>query len=260
MPAQGIAGASQGGIAIRDNPDLARAIDRIMADRVLAASRTGRAPNTSDAERNRIALVLQSGALGRGQPAAEFFRYAPDPDLMPEVYARTGRVPIGPGGLPVGSATVGAYTAPETGALLSNLRSQGVTDDSGGSSKASGQADVLTPMVTTLTGHLLEQRSSAPAITPTQASALSHLHHQQAQAPTRQHQAQVGRAEVARVTAAVLPELRQIKERLRARATQIAATAEHRTIEERNQFRTNVRTALARIEALITRAVAPRRY
>jgi len=162
------------------------------------------------------------------------------------------------------TGTANLANSPALGSLLASLGSAGVTGGSaGGSSKAQGQADVLTPMVTTLTGHLLGQsagKGAAPDLTQKQSAALTGLANKQAAQPLLDHSEKVGRAEVNRVKSALVPQLDDIKRRLRERATQIAATAEHKNLVAKQAYRDQVRASLARIEARIDRAVQPRRY
>jgi len=90
---------------------------------------------------------------------------------------------------------------------------------------------------------------------------LEQIHQERQQRPQREHQAKVGRAIVRRVEEEQAPRLAAIQRTLAHRATQIEATAEHRSIENRQRFERDIRRELGSIRRDVNRlARGWRRY
>lgn len=90
-------------------------------------------------------------------------------------------------------------------------------------------------------GHVLPHAATAAGkmgqrgvLHPALEAALSATSTKQQSAPILRHQEKASRAMVKRVQAATAPQLAQMSKQLRDRATQIQATAEHRSIVQRD--------------------------
>ncbi len=90
-------------------------------------------------------------------------------------------------------------------------------------------------------GHVLPHAATASGkmghagvLAPHLEAALTATHATQQSAPILRHQEKASRAMVKRVQSATAPQLQQMSKQLRDRATQIQATAEHRSIVQRD--------------------------
>lgn len=97
---------------------------------------------------------------------------------------------------------------------------------------------------------------------PAAQAGLQELGRRAAQEPITQNQERVARDLVQEVKDALGPELAQIRQMARERANQVQATAEHREIVARDEFRREVLERLRRLEQNQQRAAAAggRRY
>ena len=101
---------------------------------------------------------------------------------------------------------------------------------------------------------------SAEQQDPAAKAGLQELGRRAAQDPITQNQERVARDTVRRVKDELGPELAQIRQVAQERATQVQATAEHREIVARDEFRREVIRRLGTIEAQNARAGVNRRF
>ena len=142
---------------------------------------------------------------------------------------------------------------------LVGLQNQRAVDPTLDSRLINGYIEVgADQILTTLSGQIAQMGGQVPFIAP-YAQALQTTLAGQMQQPVQEHQEKTGRAVVDRTTAAVAPILSEIQSKLRQRATQVQATAEHRTIEAEAAFQREVRGKLNTILGRLNNS-APRRY
>ena len=101
---------------------------------------------------------------------------------------------------------------------------------------------------------------SAEQQDPAAKAGLQELGRRAAQDPITQNQERVARETVRRVKDELGPELAQIRQIAQERANQVQATAEHREIVARDEFRREVIRRLGTIEAQNARAGVNRRF
>lgn len=108
---------------------------------------------------------------------------------------------------------------------------------------------------------LASQLARAAQQTDPQAQAgLAELGRRAAMAGITDHQTQTARALAAAVRAALGPQLDEVKRLAQERANQTQATAEHREILARDEFRREIRARLAAIESQLQPRGAARRF
>jgi len=113
--------------------------------------------------------------------------------------------------------------------------------DSGGGIIADHPPILATALSANKSGHVLPHAATASGkmghagvLAPHLEAALTATHATQQSAPILRHQEKASRAMVKRVQSATAPQLQQMSKQLRDRATQIQATAEHRSIVQRD--------------------------
>lgn len=155
-----------------------------------------------------------------------------------------------PGGLgPLGAALgVGGNNplAPLAGAILGGGAGGGIGQQVGSSAAGAFLANQLS--------------RSAEQQDPSAKAGIQELGRRAAQDPITQNQERVARETVRRVKDELGPELNQIRQIAQERANQVQATAEHREIVARDEFRREVLTRLRTIETQNARAGVNRRF
>ena len=127
-----------------------------------------------------------------------------------------------------------------------------------------GQGGIGQQVGSSAAGAFLAQQLARIADRPDPAAqaGLQELGRRAAQEPITQNQERVSRELVQQVKDALGPELAQIRQMANERALQVQATAEHREIVARDEFRREVLERLRRLEQTQQRAAAAggRRY